>query len=65
MKTGGFQLSRQILNYQMKSTAIDSRSKQAENHADFSTLKLWDQSDHSLKSYGQTVQILAKETFWT
>ena len=40
-------------------------SKQAEEHADFSTLKIWDQSDRWLKSYGQKVQILAKETFWT
>ena len=32
-------------------------SKQAEKHADFSTLKIWDQSDRWLKSYGQKIQI--------
>ena len=30
-------------------------SKQATNHADFFTLKIWDQSVHWLKSYGQKV----------
>ena len=38
-------------------------SKQAEKHADFSTLKIWDKSDRWLKSYGQKVQILAKQLF--
>ena len=65
-----FNSPRQILNYQIKSLAIDPRgklnsfSKQAEKHADFSTIKIWDQSDCWLKSYGQKVKISAKAAFW-
>ena len=37
--------------------------KQAEKHADFSTLKIWYQSDRWLKRYGQKVQIWPKKLF--
>ena len=36
-------------------------SKQAENHAVFSTLKIWDQLDSWLKSYGQKVALHSLE----
>ena len=38
-------------------------SKQAANHADFYTLKIWDQSVHWLKSYDQKVSFCPKQLF--
>ena len=38
-------------------------SKQAANHADFYTLKIWDQSVHWLKSYSQKVALDKNELF--
>ena len=38
-------------------------SKQAANHSDFYTLKIWDQSVHWLKSYSQKVVLDKNELF--
>ena len=38
-------------------------SEQATNHADFSTLKIWDRSVHWFKSYGQKVVSDTNELF--
>ena len=42
---------------------INCISKKATNHADFSTLKIWDQSVHWLKSNDQKVHLCPKQLF--
>ena len=37
--------------------------KQAKKHTDFSSLKIWEQSDRWLKSYGQKVTLAKIWTF--